>query len=166
MGIKSVKRNSERETAMVEQCQACLFDRVGGRQTPSPSSSGGGGYQNICTVLNFEPGAAEKKRDPRLEEFSQMGLQRVWLEVAEEIGVDAMLKMWRILDRDQASVGDDGRLLVPIRSYSTFLRFQRNRYIESLNGTGMKPRDIQKKLKDQLCEQISLRHISRLINQE
>lgn len=151
---------------MVDACQACLFDGVGGRQSSSPHPSRGGGYQNICTVINFEPGAAQKKRDPRLEEFRQMGLQAVWLEVAEEVGVDAMLKMWRILDRDQSSIGDDGRLLIPIRSYSTFLRYQRNRYIESLNGMGMKPREIQEKLNAQLCEKISLRHISRLVHQD
>lgn len=95
-----------------------------------------------------------------------MGLQRVWLDVAEEIGVDALLKMWRILDADQASIGEDGRLLVPIRSYATYLRYQRNRYIEELSARGMKPRQIREKLKAQLCEQISLRHISRLVQQE
>jgi len=166
MRIKNEKRNSERKTVSSDTHQPDLFDGVGGRQASYPSLAGGGGYQNICTVLNFEPGAAEKKRDPRLEEFRQMGLQRVWLEVTEEIGVDAMLKMWRILDRDQSSIGDDGRLLMPIRSYSTFLRYQRNRYIESLNSMGMKPRDIQEKLNAQLCEKISLRHISRLIHQD
>lgn len=166
MEIKNGKRNSERGTVSIGTHQPDLFDGVGGRQASSPSPAWGGGYQNICTVLNFEPGAEEKKRDPRLEEFKQMGLQRVWLDVAEEIGVDAMLKMWRILDRDQSSIGDDGRLLVPIRSYSTFLRYQRNRYIESLNCMGMKPREIQEKLNAQLCEKISLRHISRLIHQD
>ncbi|OGT19460.1 MAG: hypothetical protein A2342_05875 [Gallionellales bacterium RIFOXYB12_FULL_54_9] len=166
MRRKNEKRNSEHETVSSGTHQPDLFDGVGGRQATPPSLSGGGGYQNICTVLNFEPEAAKKKRDPRLEEFRQMGLQNVWLEVSEEIGVDAMLKMWRILDRDQSSIGDDGRLLVPIRSYSTFLRYQRNRYIESLNSMGLKPREIQEKLNAQLCERISLRHISRLVHQE
>ena len=166
MNNQNEKRNSDSKSVSDGMHQAELFDGVGGRQAPSPSPEGGGGYQNICTVLNFEPGAAEKKRDPRLEEFQQMGLQRVWLDVAEEIGVDAMLKMWRILDRDQSSIGDDGRLLVPIRSYSTFLRYQRNRYIETLNTMGLKPREIQEKLNAQLCEKISLRHISRLIHQD
>ena len=119
-----------------------------------------------CTVLNFRKNAGQKKRDPRLDELNQMGLQRVWLVIAERIGVDNMLVMWRILDSDPSSIGDDGRLLVPIRSYSTFLRYQRNRYIESLNSLGLKPIEIQKKLKDQLCEQISIRHISRLIQQD
>jgi len=162
---KTDKRNSEHRTGKAPCSLAVPISRVGGRQASSHPPAWGGGYQNICTVLNFEKNAAQKKRDPRIDELRQMGLQRVWLDVAEVIGVDNLLKMWRILDSDQASIADDGRLLVPIRSYSTFLRYQRNRYIESLDGMGFKPPEIQKKLNDQLCEQISIRHISRLIQQ-
>lgn len=164
MENKNEKRNSEHETGNEPAHQAELFDRVGGRQAPPPAPPRGGGYQNVCTVLNFEASAGQKKRDPRLDELREMGLQRVWVDVAEEIGVDALLKMWRILDRDLSSIGDDGRLLVPLRSYSTFLRYQRNRYIETLDSLGMKPKEIREKLNQQLCEQISLRHISRIIN--
>jgi len=166
MGKQNEKRNPERRTGRLRDHQADLSGGVGGRQASHPSPDGGGGYQDICTVLNFGKNAGQKKRDPRLDELSQMGLQRVWLVIAERIGVDNMLAMWRILDSDQSSIGDDGRLLVPIRSYSTFLRYQRNRYIESLDSMGLKPIEIQKKLKDQLCEQISIRHISRLIQQD
>lgn len=38
--------------------------------------------------------------DPRLNEMREMGLQSVWIEVAEAIGVDAFLKMWWELDVD------------------------------------------------------------------
>ena len=163
MQKKNEKRNSMHESGREHGHQADHEQGVGGRQENSCHPSGGGGYQNICTVFNFDRDGEQKKRDPRLEELREMGLQRVWLDVAEEIGVDALLKTWRILDRDQASVGDDGRLLIPLRSYSTFLRYQRNRYIETLDNLGMKPKEIREKLNKQLCEQISLRHISRII---
>lgn len=163
---ENVKRNSEHEAVKADTLQGDLFPGVGGRQGYTPDLARGGGYQDICNVLNFDPSTEPKKRDPRLEELRQMGLQRMWLDVAEEIGVDALLKMWRILDQDKSSIGDDGRLLVPLRSYSTYIRYQRNRYIESLAGMGMKPREIQQKLNAQLCEQISIRHISRLITQD
>ncbi|HQS59930.1 MAG: hypothetical protein B7Y56_03235 [Gallionellales bacterium 35-53-114] len=166
MGNENVKRNSKHETVKADKFQGDLFPGVGGRQGCTPAPAGGGGYQDICSVLNFDPTTDQKKRDPRLEELRQMGLQRMWLDVAEEIGVDALLKMWRILDQDKSSIGDDGRLLVPLRSYSTYIRYQRNRYIESLATMGMKPREIQQKLNAQLCEQISIRHISRLITQD
>jgi hypothetical protein len=98
-----------------------------------------------------------------------MGLQREWLDVADAIGVDDFLKVWRILDASSSAhsrKGEDGRLMIPIRCYSAFLRYQRNRYVESLDAMGMKPPEIQQKLKDQLCEHISIRHISRLVQPE
>jgi hypothetical protein len=115
--------------------------------------------------LNFDASAAEKKRDPRLDELRQMGLQRVWLDVAEEIGVDEFLKVWRLIDSSEAGLarkGEDGRIMIPIRCYSSYLRYQRNRYIETLDALGLKPPEIQRKLKEQLCEQVSIRHISRI----
>jgi hypothetical protein len=163
---KNGKRNSSQGIGRSRSSPGSPLLEVGGRQTASTTSHGGGGYQNICTVLNFEKNAEQKKRDPRLDELRQMGLQRVWLNIAEEVGVDNLLKVWRALDKDQSSIGDDGRLLVPIRSYSTFLRYQRNRYIETLDSMGMSAKQIQQKLSEQLCEQISLRHISRLAKQE
>lgn len=160
------KKEEKRNSLTRIDSQGSLFDGPGGRQGQVTQSDRGGGYQNICTVLNFDKKNGQKNCDPRLDELNQMGLQRVWLVIAEQIGVDNMLMLWRIIDSDQSSIGDDGRLLVPIRSYSTYLRYQRNRYIESLNNMGLTPPEIQKKLKDQLCEQISIRHISRLIQQD
>jgi hypothetical protein len=32
--------------------------------------------------------------DPRIEELQRMGLQRLWLDVAKAIGVDALLKLF------------------------------------------------------------------------
>lgn len=166
MQNKTGKRSSERGIGRRDGYTQDLFCGVGARQTPPLFSAGGGGYQNICNVLNFDASAAEKKRDPRLEELREMGLQRIWLEIAEEIGVDVLLRIWRILDNDPASIGDSGRLILPLCRYSTYLRYQRNRYTEALHAAGMSVRDIQKKLNEQLCEQISIRHISRLLKSE
>ena len=162
MTFKHKKRSSEHRTANDEVRQADLFGGVGGRQASTPPRRKGGGYQNICTVLNFEQSVEQKKRDPRMDELQQMGLQRVWLDVAEGIGVDAMLKAWRIIDATQGNIGDDGRLLVPLRSYGTFLRFQRNRYIETLADLGFTPAAIRERLDKQLGEKLSVRHISRV----
>lgn len=161
---RNEKRNSEHGIGKRCRYTNDMFGGEGARQTTPAPQTEGGGYQNICTVLNSDASAAERKRDPRLEELRQMGLQRIWCEVAEVIGFDALLKMWRILDSDPDSIGDNGRLILPLCRYSTFLRYQRNRYIETLAEMGEKPRDIQRILKTQLCEEISLRHISRLSN--
>lgn len=146
-----------------------MFGGVGGRQALPRPPRGGGGYQNKCTVLNFDASAAEKKRDPRLEELREMGLQREWLDVADAIGVDEFLKVWRILDASSSAhsrKGEDGRLMIPIRAYGTYLRYQRNRYVEALSEMGYTPPEIRVKLKEQLCEHISIRHISRLVQPE
>lgn len=134
---------------------------VGGRQEPDPQSARGGGYQDNCTVLNFEP-ALEKKRDPRLDELHAMGLQRIWIDIGEKIGVDNLLIMWRMLDSDHDSHADDGRLLIPIRRFRTYARYQRNRYIETLIDMNFSPREIKEKLERQLCEKISIRNILRI----
>ena len=133
----------------------------GGRQAPSPSPAKGGGYQNNCTVLNFALAGGEK-RDPRLDELQKMGLQRNWVDIGEKIGVDNVLIVWRMLDSDEANHADDGRLLIPIRRYRTYIRYQRNRYIESLVEMGLSPREIKEKIERQLCEKISVRNILRI----
>jgi len=137
---------------------------VGARQGQTDPRLAGGGYPETCTVLKFSarPPEAEKNRDPRLNELQRIGLKRVWLDVAAEIGVDAFLAMWRILDADESSRHKEGFLQIHLKLYRSFLRYQRNRYIEALAAQGYKPIEIQHSLTRQLREPVSLRHISRL----
>lgn len=133
---------------------------VGGRQEQSPPPPGGGGYQNKCEIFKFRP-TAEKNRDPRLDELREMGLQRTWLDVAEAIGVDAFLQVWRILDADKSNICDDGRRLVPMRSYIWFERYQRNRYIETLLAANLSSEQVSQMIKNQLGESLTRGHILR-----
>lgn len=139
---------------------------VGGRQAEEPSSPRGGGYPDICTVLEFQKKRPRRKngadRDVRLDELHKMGLQRVWLDVAEAIGADAFLTMWRIIDADPSSQHNDTSLRLSLRVYRSYLRFQRNRYIEALAAQGVSPQEIKRRLQRQLCESVSLRHITRI----
>lgn len=162
MGDDNEKRSSADETTKPSGEEAAAAEGVGGRQTDPSPSQGGGGYLNICKILNFQPSGEPKKIDPRLEELKKMGLQHVWIRVAEEIGFDAFLSVWRILDADPASYGGGGRLEIPLRAYSSYLRYQRNRYIETLTEMGCDAKQIRDRLKEQLRERISLRHISRI----
>lgn len=137
---------------------------VGGRQGRGATPAVGGGYLETCTVLKFSarPPEAKKNRDPRMDELERMGLPRVWLDVAEEIGIDPFLSMWRILDADPSMRHKEGFLQINLKLYRSYLRYQRNRYIEALAARGYKPIEIQRELSRQLCESVSLRHISRL----
>lgn len=156
----SEKRNSSDESARLHEHQP----GVGARHKPTPTPARGGGYQQNCTDLKFseQKTAAKKNRDPRLSELRNIGVKKVWLDVAEEIGVDAFLAMWRILDADDSSRHKEGFLQVHLKLYRSFARYQRNRYIEALAAQGLKPPDVQMRLVRQLREQVSLRHISRL----
>jgi hypothetical protein len=154
------KRNSREGIDQVMTASDSDEGGVGGRQGEAPPGLGGGGYPKNCKILNFST-ITEKKRDPRLDELREMGLQRSWLEIAEAIGVDSFLTIWRILDADKTNKTDDGRRLIPMRSYSCFERYQRNRYIETLVNAGATPAEISTHLLQQIGEKISARHILR-----
>jgi hypothetical protein len=152
------KRSSIEGIDQVTTVVEVVQQGVGGRHGQEAPSTGGGGYPNNCTILNFQ-NPAQKKRDPRLDELSEMGLQRIWLTVAEQIGVDAFLQAWRILDSDRSNETADGRRLVPMRSYSSYERYQRNRYIESLARMGLNDQQIRDALEQRIGEKVTKRHI-------
>jgi hypothetical protein len=91
-----------------------------------------------------------------------MGLPAVWLRVAEEIGPEKFDALWRILDAEPSIRREDGAIEARLRPYNSYLRYQRNRFIEDLHRSGLALREIQAIVLDRLCEKVSLRHISRL----
>jgi hypothetical protein len=114
-------------------------------------------------VPNFcaRPGAPP---DPRLAELRRMGMQHYWVEVAEAVGVDAFLAMWRIIDRQKSLQLDPAGSgsLVHLRSYDSYLRFQRNRWIECLAEAGVPTKEIRRRVAEQIGENLTERHIYRL----
>jgi len=92
-----------------------------------------------------------------------MGLPSVWIEVARCIGYDDFMAMWAILDRSvQLRSEAESMIEVQLRRLSSYHRYQRNRFIESLVATGFGDREIREMVKVQLGEKLSLSHISRL----
>jgi hypothetical protein len=170
--IDDEKRSSAHGFAqMVEQMAAAQSGnntrdrRVGGRHSSPPASGGRGGYQDKCDVFEFRRRGL-KNHDPRLDELATMGLQNYWLEVAEALGFDAFLVMWRILDSYKDIIPSKGSYATSIyptlRNYASYLRFQKNRFVENLAAQGVPPREIQIRVKTQLCEYVSIVHINRL----
>lgn len=141
---------------------------VGGRRRSDRTPVVRGRYLDVCNVFEIDVG--EKKSagaDPRLAELAQMGLADYWLQVADYLGFDAFLGMWRILDANRNSIPasnrSGGNSMAPtLRTYSNYLRFQKNRFVETLAAQGVEPKEIQKRVASQLCETISLVHIRRL----
>lgn len=140
---------------------------VGGRREPPPHPRQGGGYLDNCNVFEFDVGVKKIAGDPRLDELASMGLPEYWLQVAGYLGVDAFLGMWRILDANRNSIpaskcSGANSMAPTLRTYSNYLRFQKNRFVETLAAQGVEPKEIQKRVETQLCESISIVHIRRL----
>ena len=148
------KRSSKREVVV----PWTTAGGVGGRHGVSGPSQVGGGYQGIQSVSNFCA-----KPDLRMAEFRAMGLQASLLRAAEVIGVDSFLAFWRIIDQDPAFRTEKGDINLRMRPYRSYLRFQRNRYIDQLTVGGWAPAAIQQAVRLNLCERISLRHIYRIM---
>lgn len=133
---------------------------VGGRQWDLFASEGGGGYLNERTPSKFWEKA-------KLSELQEMGLPKVWIRVATEIGYENFLKFWRILDtaaelREVRRSENESMIEVQLRRYTSFKRYQRNRFIETLHATGLSPAAIQEAVKGQLGEKLDKSHIRKL----
>lgn len=129
---------------------------VGDRHGHGLPAPGGGGYLDECTP-------SQLWEEARLRELAEMGLPQVWLDVAREIGYDPFMRMWRVLDSavELRSEGDS-MILVQMRRYASFQRFQRNRFIESLVDMGFSGVEIRDSVNREIGEQLSLSHIHRL----
>lgn len=137
-----------------------LAEGVGGRQADLFPSEGGGGYLDECTTSKV----LEKAK---LRELSDMGLPAIWIRVAESIGYDNFLQLWRILDtaaelREIRRSENESMIEVQLRRFSSFQRYQRNRWIEELAQNGLPNAAIQQAVKQRLGEKLDRSHIRRL----
>ncbi|MBK6556068.1 MAG: hypothetical protein IPG16_02260 [Comamonadaceae bacterium] len=165
-GVKVSEKRSERG----ENAQADLFGLgVGARQGGPQPPMAGGEYLNDCTLPNFStfehaPGAEKKRSDPRFCELEKIGIPGVWLRIAERVGFDTFLDLWRMLSEDDRVRHDGGARLPKLRCYSAYSRYQRNQYIRSLAAQGTPPNLIQEALRRQLNECLHLTNIIRIAN--
>jgi hypothetical protein len=92
-----------------------------------------------------------------------MGMPDVWLKVAHAIGSQNFIRMWSILGSEPSCEAPDGGIECKLRPFRSYLRFQRNRYIEELCRRGWGREQIQAEISRQLCENLTPGHISRLM---
>ena len=84
-------------------------------------------------------------------------------DVAREIGYDAFMRMWRVLDAAEETHSDSGSMLeIQMRRFSSWRRYQRNRFIESLVDMGLDDAAIRARVTVELGEELSPSHIRRL----
>lgn len=155
-------RNSDAEMKGISNSPDSDLAGVGGRQELRDTPSRGGGYLDVCTKSERSI-YAKMLVDQRINELKAHGLADIWIEVAEAIGYDAFIDIWQILDKKNIGMTnrDNGRLRIPL--FSNFLKFQRNKYIFYLSKNNETPISIQKILKKELCEELTIQHIYRIL---
>ena len=154
---------SEKRTCKHENAQPSDHTTGAGvRHDTAPNPSDKGGYLNNCTV--FKP-LDEKKceRDPRLDELRLMGIHHTWQKVADAIGMDNFLAMWRILDAEPQFQCERSGLRMKLRSYKSYKRFQRDKLIVAHSEKGLSLRFILKRTNESLCENLAENNLSSVI---
>lgn len=135
---------------------------VEGRHSQAHRSVRGGGYLDNCTPPVFSNRGVEGGADnAHLDELMEMGLSRVWRKVAAEIGPAAFLRMWKVLTEDPDELDSAHRVYVPY--FTSYMIYQRNRFIISLHENGLKPLEIRDRVRDSLGMDITTGHIRKLI---
>ncbi|MGY8624137.1 hypothetical protein [Chromobacterium violaceum] len=141
------KRSQTKGIAQADSVASKTIYGVGGRQGLTAGLGRGGGYLDAYPVSEL-PDEAQKNRarDPRLDELRAMGMHHCWQKVAAEIGMDAFLAMWRILDAEEQWRHPKGGLELTLRRYRSYEQHQRDNYIRQLAHNGMHATAIRSRL--------------------
>lgn len=149
-------RSATHAQAQIDWVDSLAGQGVGARHRHEPGPQGGGGYLDECTP-------SELWQEAKFRELFDMGLPAVWLEIAHDLGYDAFMRLWRRLDAAAEMRSDaESMIEVQLRRYSSFLRFQRNRFIETLVDMGVSHREIRERVRRDIGEELSPSHIRRL----
>jgi hypothetical protein len=90
-----------------------------------------------------------------------MGLRPIWIKVADAVGFDAFLTMWRTMSENEDLLDERNR--VTIASFATYLRFQRNQVIRSLASEHPDARTLREELKRTHKIDLSLSAVMRVL---
>lgn len=149
-------RSAAHAGAQLDWVDLAREEGVGARQGHAQPTAGGGGYLDECTP-------SQLWEEARLRELAEMGMPQVWLDVAREIGYEPFMRMWRVLDSAVEMRSESESMIeVQLRRFSSFQRYQRNRFIEALVNMGLSTTEIQNRVKRELGEELSVRHLVRL----
>jgi len=129
---------------------------VGARQGNMLPLKRGGGYLDNCTHTEVSEGL-------QISELSAMGIGGIWIDVAKMVGVENFVQMWRHLDSSDRGVEHNGQIRISVPKFSTFMKYQRNQFIRTLDAEGKSSRAIQEALEKEHSINIHLRTIERVI---
>lgn len=158
------KRSQTEGIAQADSVASRTVYGVGGRQGLTAGPARGGGYLDVCNPPELHDGAKKNRAgDPRLDELRAMGMHHCWQKVAAEIGMDAFLAMWRILDAEEQWRHPKGGLELTLRRYRSYEHHQRDAYIRQLARRGVPIIDIRVRLADALGVMLEAKRIREVV---
>ncbi|AOZ48866.1 hypothetical protein BKX93_01880 [Chromobacterium vaccinii] len=92
-----------------------------------------------------------------------MGMHHCWQKVAAEIGMDAFLAMWRILDAEEQWRHPKGGLELTLRRYRSYEHYQRDTYIRQLAGQGLSFNAVRIRLSEALDVVLETKRVKEII---
>ena len=157
---KHERRSDARARPALSLAEPSGAHGVGARQGDLFPHAGGGGYLNECINPELLEGA-------KIRECSEMGLPAFWIRVAKALGHEKFLIFWRMADtaaefNEIRRSENESMIELQLRRFSSYRRYQRNRYIETLAAKGLPNAVIQQTIKQQLGEELDRSHIRRL----
>jgi hypothetical protein len=108
------------------------------------------------------PGA--EPADIRLHELREIGLAKVWLDVANIVGVDRFFEMWKFLSSQEHLLNDSGQVELSLRRFTSYQKYQRNRYLDTLVQAGLTPAQLAQVIRRELGESLTVRQLRRLFD--
>lgn len=100
-----------------------------------------------------------------MAELAQIGLPAAMMALAEHLGFDAFMDVWRLLSSRPELRNDSNQIELCVRPIHRWETYQRNRYIETLVKAGVKPSELRQHLQEKLGESIGERQALRLVSQ-
>lgn len=134
--------------------------KVGARPGSTLPPDGGGGYPDICNELSSADRPIQKilaeNFELGLQDLEAMGLAPKWIEIAASIGPSKFIEIWAILDRENVNQpkAQRDRMRIWVPSFSTLMKFVRNRAINEAIDNGMETKEIYEMLRASNLEPI------------
>ncbi|MFG6440499.1 hypothetical protein [Roseateles sp. LKC17W] len=138
---------------------------VGGRQASRRPPTGGGGYldgRSPSKVAGPVFDGSLSLADPLMLELAEIGLSTMWLGVAQFLGYERFLGFWRHLSAEPRALTGDGQILVELRDFASYERYQSNLYIRALRAAGLPCSVIWATVRAHLGDERSQRAITKI----
>ncbi|MFN4360540.1 MAG: hypothetical protein ACK4F4_07435 [Hylemonella sp.] len=142
------------------------------RQTPYLNTRSGSKVEDQARPKKFAgiaahgAGSSDQIRESMmLAELDAMGLSSTALQVAARIGFDNFMAVWQLLDMLPDTWSEnESAILWRLPRLQAWRRYQRNRFVEALATAGWTQPEIRARVKQELGEDLSDRHMRRLMS--